>query len=73
MISWFRHQNQLDDDLSVAPQNRRREDNVGHASRSDGLLRLEASCARISQSDIKTDGCATMSGTRDIIAEVASC
>jgi hypothetical protein len=29
---------------------------VGHVSRSSGLLRLEASRARVSQSGLKTDG-----------------
>jgi hypothetical protein len=44
-------------DLSVAPQNRQEdEDNTGHASRYSGLLRLEASRARVSQSNLKTDG-----------------
>jgi hypothetical protein len=32
------------------------EDGAGHTSRSSGLLRLEASQARISQSGIKTSG-----------------
>jgi hypothetical protein len=45
---------------------------VGHASRSNGLLRVEASLARISQSSLKTDGGTTTGGTRGIIAEVAS-
>jgi hypothetical protein len=43
--------------LSVAPQNRREdEDDMGHASRSSGLLHLEASQARVSQSSLKTGG-----------------
>jgi hypothetical protein len=43
--------------LSVAPQNRREdEDGVGHASGSSGLLRLEASWARVSQSGLKISG-----------------
>jgi hypothetical protein len=58
--------------LSVAPQNRRREVGVGHATRSSGLLRVEASLARVSQSDLKTGGCATMGGARGTITEVAS-
>jgi hypothetical protein len=33
----------------VVPQNRWEEDGVGHASRSRGLLRLEASRSRVSQ------------------------
>jgi hypothetical protein len=41
--------------LSVVPQNQwEDEDGVGHASRSSGLLRLEASRARVSQSGLKT-------------------
>jgi hypothetical protein len=46
MVSWFGPQNQAGFGLLVGPQNRRREDSVGHTSRSAGLLRLEASCAR---------------------------
>jgi hypothetical protein len=37
MVSCFGHQNQVVFDLSVVPQNRRREDGVGHASRSGGF------------------------------------
>jgi hypothetical protein len=48
MFSWFKTQNQACFSLSVAPQNRRREDHVGHTSRSGGLLHLEASRARVS-------------------------
>jgi hypothetical protein len=43
--------------LSVVPQNRREGEHiVGHASRSSGLLHLEASQARVSQSSLKTSG-----------------
>jgi hypothetical protein len=43
--------------LSVAPQNRwKYEDDARHMSRSSDLLRLEASRARVSQSDLNTDG-----------------
>jgi hypothetical protein len=42
---------------------------VGHASRSDGLFRLEASRARVSQSGLKTGGGATVSGARGVIME----
>jgi hypothetical protein len=43
-------QNEVGYGLSVAPQNRREDDHgVGHASRSSGLLHLEASRARVSQ------------------------
>jgi hypothetical protein len=59
--------------LSVAPQNRRREDGMGHTSRSHGLLRQEASHARLSQSSLKTGGDTTTGGARGIIVEVPSC
>jgi hypothetical protein len=45
---------------------------VGHASRSNGLLHVEASRARVSQSGLKTGGGATADDTRGTIAEVAS-
>jgi hypothetical protein len=45
---------------------------VGHASRSSGLLHVEASLARVSQSSMKTGGGATVGGACGIIAEVAS-
>jgi hypothetical protein len=45
---------------------------VRHASRFSGLLRVEASLARTSQSVLKTDGGATTSDAHDTIAEVAS-
>jgi hypothetical protein len=42
---------------SFAPQNQwEDEDGAGHASRSSGLLCLEASRARVSQSSLKTGG-----------------
>jgi hypothetical protein len=57
-------------DLSVAPQNRRREVGAGHTSRSSGLLRVEASLARVSESGLKT-GRGVMTGdARGTIAEV---
>jgi hypothetical protein len=56
-VSWFEPQNQAGYSLSVVPQNRREdEDDVGHTSRSSGLLHLEASWARVSQSGLKTSG-----------------
>jgi hypothetical protein len=70
-ISWFGPQNQTGFDLSVVPQNRREGDGVGHASRTDGLLRVEASLNMVSQSGIKTSGGVTMDGARDTIMEVA--
>jgi hypothetical protein len=45
---------------------------VGHTSRSSGLLGVEASLARVSQSCLKTSGGATMGGARGTIVEVAS-
>jgi hypothetical protein len=58
--------------LSVAPQNQRREVGAGHALRSSGLLHVKASLARISQSGLKTGGCAMTGGTRGTIMEVVS-
>jgi hypothetical protein len=58
--------------LSVAPQNRRRVVGVRHASRSDSLLGIKASLARVFQSGLKTDGGATTGGVRGIIAKVTS-
>jgi hypothetical protein len=46
------------------------KDDTIHASRSDGLFRLEASHARVSQSGLKIGGGTTTSGARDTIAEV---
>jgi hypothetical protein len=71
-VFWFGSQNHVDFDLSVVAQNRRREVDVGHASRSSSLLDVEASLARVSQSDHKTGGGATTGGARGTIAEVVS-
>jgi hypothetical protein len=71
-VSWFGPQNQVDFGLSVAPQNRRREVGAGHVSRSSGLLHMEASLARVSQSGLKTGGDVTMGGAHGTIVEVAS-
>jgi hypothetical protein len=50
----------VDYSLSVAPQNRREdEDGVEHVSRSSSLLYLKASQARVSQSSLKTGRGAT--------------
>jgi hypothetical protein len=43
-----------------------------HTSRSDGLLHLKASHARVFQTDLKTDVDATVGGARGAIVEVAS-
>jgi hypothetical protein len=45
---------------------------VGHASRSSGLLLLEASLTMVSQSGMKTGGGVTVGGARGTITEVAS-
>jgi hypothetical protein len=45
---------------------------VGYTSRSGGLLRLEASHAKIFQSGLKTAEGTTAGGARGIITEVAS-
>jgi hypothetical protein len=71
-VSWFGPENQVGFVLSVAPKNRWREVGVGHALRSSGLLGVEASLTRISQSGLKTGGDATTGGARGTIAEVAS-
>jgi hypothetical protein len=71
MVYWFGHQNQVGYGLSIAPQNQREGDDVGHALRSSGLLRVEASQARVSQSGLKTSGGATADGACGTIVEVA--
>jgi hypothetical protein len=58
--------------LSVAPQNQQREVGAGHALRSGGLLGVEASLTRVSQSGLKTGGVATAGGARGTIVKVAS-
>jgi hypothetical protein len=58
--------------LSVASQNRCREDSVGHALRSSGLLHVEARLARVSQSGLKSGGGATTGGACGTIVEVVS-
>jgi hypothetical protein len=68
----FGPQNQAGFSLSVAPQNRRREDDVGHVSRSGGLLQLEASRTRVFQSGLKTGGGGTVGDARSTITKVAS-
>jgi hypothetical protein len=45
---------------------------AGHALRSSGLLHVESSLARISQSGLKNDGGVTMGGARGTIAKVTS-
>jgi hypothetical protein len=57
--------------LSVASQNQREGDGVGHMSRSSGLLHVEVSRASISQSGLKTGGGVTAGGACGTIVEVA--
>jgi hypothetical protein len=45
---------------------------VGHALRFSGLLHVEASQVRVSQSGLKTGGDAMTDGTHGTITEVAS-
>jgi hypothetical protein len=71
-VSWFGLQNQAGYGLLVAPKNRWEGDGMGHTSRSSGLLHVEASQTRVSQSDLKTGEGATAGGACGIIAEVAS-
>jgi hypothetical protein len=71
-VYWFGPQNQVGFSLSVASQNRWREVGAGHTSRSSGLLRVEASSARVSQSGLKTGGGMTASGAGGTIMKVAS-
>jgi hypothetical protein len=65
-------QNQVGFGLSVVPQNRRREVGTGHTSISSGLLRVEASLDRVSQSGLKTGGGAMTGGACGTIVDVAS-
>jgi hypothetical protein len=68
----FGSQNQTDFGLSIAPQNQWREDGAGHELLSGGLLHLEASRARVSQSGLKTNRGTTAGLARGTIVEVAS-
>jgi hypothetical protein len=72
MVSWFGSRNQARFGLSVAQQNRRKEVSAGHASRSNSLLHMEASWARVSQCGLKTGGGVTAGSARSTIMEVAS-
>jgi hypothetical protein len=69
-VSWFEPQNQVGFSLSVASQNRQREDGVGHALRSSDLFYMEASRFRVFQSGLKTSMGVTVGDARGIIAEV---
>jgi hypothetical protein len=57
MVFWFWPQNQASYDLSVATQNQWDDEyDAGHTSRSSGLLRVEASQARVFQFVLNTGG-----------------
>jgi hypothetical protein len=58
--------------LLVASQNRWREVDARHTSRSSGLLDVEASLVRVSQSDMKTGRGAMIDDARDTITEAVS-
>jgi hypothetical protein len=58
--------------LSVAPQNRRREVGAGHVLRSSGLLHVETSLVRISQSGLKIGEGTTAGDVGGTITDVAS-
>jgi hypothetical protein len=51
---------------------RQEGDSMGHASRFSGLLRMEATRARVSQPGLKTGRGTTAGGAHGTIAEVAS-
>jgi hypothetical protein len=71
-VSWFVPQNQVGFDLSVAPENRQRDVGAGHASRSSGLHRVEASLVRVFQFGLKTGGGVTAGGACGTIMNVVS-
>jgi hypothetical protein len=57
IVSWFWHQNQEGYNLSVAPQNQRKDkEDARHASRFSGLLLVETSRVTVSQSGLTTGG-----------------
>jgi hypothetical protein len=57
MAFWFGSQNHVGYGLSVAPENRwKDEDSAKHASKSSGLLHLKLSQTRVSQSVLKIGG-----------------
>jgi hypothetical protein len=72
MVSWFGAQIHAGFGLSIAPQNRWRQVGAGHTSRSNSLLRIKASLARVFQSGLKTGGGTTLGGAGGTIADVAS-
>jgi hypothetical protein len=71
-VSCFEPQNQAGYCLSIMPQNRWKDDGVTHASRSSGLLHVEVSWVKVSQSGLKTGRCAMVGGACGTITGVAS-
>jgi hypothetical protein len=71
-ISWFGPQNQTGFGLLVVPQNRWREVGARHMSSSSGLLHVEASRVRVSQSGLKTSRGITVGCACGTITEVVS-
>jgi hypothetical protein len=83
-IWWFGLQNHRDGFLVCASKPNRLQfityatkpmkgcDGIGHASRSSGLLHVEASLARVFQSGLKTDEGTMTGGARDTIVKIAS-
>jgi hypothetical protein len=70
-VSWFGPQNQVGNGLSIGPQNQwEDEDGARHASRSSGLLSLEARQTMVSQFCLKTSDGATAGIACGIIMEV---
>jgi hypothetical protein len=72
MVYEFGPQNQADFYLSIAPQNRWREVDTGHMSRSSGLLHVKISRTRVYQSGLRTSRGATAGGACGTIVEIAS-
>jgi hypothetical protein len=71
-VSSFEPQNQVGFGLPVVPQNRWEGDDVIHTPKSTGLLRVEASLARLSQSSLKTGRDMMAGGARGTVPEVVS-
>jgi hypothetical protein len=71
-VSWFEPKNQVGFGLLVAPQNRWREDGVGHTLRFGGLLHLQAGRTKVFQSGLNTDEGVTTGDERGTIVEFMS-
>jgi hypothetical protein len=70
-VSWFGPKIQAAYSLSVVPQNQcEYEDGAGHTLRSSGLLCMEASRDRVSQSGFKIIRGTTVGGARGTVIDV---